>query len=114
LFFYYGLFILFVAIYFFQSGGSHDRKYWICAGLGLATGFWAMFITIAAEQFGTNLRATAATTITNMVRDMLPLIILLFKLLLSYVNYVTVGIIIGIMDMLVTVISALFIQETFI
>ena len=36
--------------------------------MGLGGGYWAMFVTIGAEQFGTNLRATAATTIPNMVR----------------------------------------------
>ena len=100
-------------MYFLQSGGTSETMYWICAGLGLATGFWAMFVTVAAEQFGTNLRATAATTITNMARGMLPLIILLFKSLRSYVDYLTAGIIVGIIVMVITIISALFIQETF-
>jgi MFS transporter, putative metabolite:H+ symporter len=113
LFFYYGLFTLFITLYFLQSGGTSETMYWICGGLGLATGFWAMFVTIAAEQFGTNLRATAATTITNMVRGTLPLIILLFKSLRSYLSYLTAGIIIGIIVMLVAIISASFIQETF-
>jgi hypothetical protein len=36
--------------------------------MGIGIGYWAMFVTIGAEQFGTNLRATAATTIPNMVR----------------------------------------------
>ncbi len=42
--------------------------------LGLATGYWAVFVTIAAEQFGTNLRATVATTVPNFVRGAVPLI----------------------------------------
>ena len=52
--------------------------YAICALLGFSTGFWAIFVTMGAEQFGTNLRATAATTVPNMVRGALPLINLLF------------------------------------
>ena len=36
--------------------------------LGLATGYWAVFMTIAAEQFGTNMRATVTTTVPNFVR----------------------------------------------
>ena len=52
--------------------------YMICTLLGFSTGFWAIFVTMGAEQFGTNLRATAATTIPNMVRGSLPLINLLF------------------------------------
>ena len=46
--------------------------------LGFANGYWAIFVTMGAEQFGTNLRATAATTIPNMVRGVLPLLNLLF------------------------------------
>lgn len=38
-------------------------------GLGLTTGYWAVFVTIAAEQFGTNLRATTASTAPNFVRS---------------------------------------------
>ena len=51
-----------------QWNGTAQMMYWICAGLGFGTGFWAIFVTMGAEQFGTNLRATAATTIPNMVR----------------------------------------------
>jgi hypothetical protein len=42
--------------------------YTVAAVLGFASGYWAVFATIAAEQFGTNLRATAATTAPNIVR----------------------------------------------
>ncbi len=52
--------------------------YIVCAALGFSTGFWAIFVTMGAEQFGTNLRATAATTIPNMVRGALPVINMLF------------------------------------
>ncbi|MBU2018076.1 MAG: MFS transporter [Bacteroidetes bacterium] len=49
---------------------SASTYYFYCVWLGLGTGYWAMFVTIGAEHFGTNLRATAATTIPNMVRGM--------------------------------------------
>ncbi|MBI1326700.1 MAG: MFS transporter [Alphaproteobacteria bacterium] len=42
--------------------------YMFCALLGVAIGYWVNMITVAAEQFGTNLRATAATSIPNFVR----------------------------------------------
>jgi MFS family permease len=44
--------------------------YLMCCWFGFGTGYWAMFVTVGAEQFGTNIRATAATTIPNMVRGM--------------------------------------------
>ena len=49
--------------------------------LGFGVGFWAMFVTVASEQFGTNLRATTATTVPNFVRGSLVLIALLFDYL---------------------------------
>lgn len=39
--------------------------------MGLGIGYWATFVTISAEQFGTNLRATVATTAPNFVRGAL-------------------------------------------
>jgi MFS transporter, putative metabolite:H+ symporter len=113
LFLFYGLTLVFMVLFFTQEGGSSDQMYWICAGLGFGTGFWAIFVTMAAEQFGTNLRATAATTVPNMVRGALPLIILLFKSLRNTTDYITAAIITGSIVMAVTLIAAYFSKETF-
>jgi len=40
----------------------------LCGWIGITVGFWALFVTVAAEQFGTNLRATVATTVPNVAR----------------------------------------------
>src|SRR5262249_50095197 len=48
---------------------SSEFFYAICFGLGLAGGYWAVLVTISAEQFGTNIRATAATSVPNFVRS---------------------------------------------
>ncbi|MBC3539423.1 MFS transporter [Rufibacter sediminis] len=64
------LFLLALAIllYLFAHGASETYFYVLCCALGFASGYWAMFVTIAAEQFGTNIRATATTTVPNFVR----------------------------------------------
>jgi MFS family permease len=54
--------------YFTVAGTSLTAFYAVCFVLGLSNGYWAMFVTIASEQFGTNLRATATTTVPNFVR----------------------------------------------
>jgi MFS transporter, putative metabolite:H+ symporter len=113
LYIFYGITALFMVLFFMQRGGSADRMYWLCAGLGFGTGFWAIFVTMAAEQFGTNLRATAATTVPNMVRGSLPLIILMFKSLRSSMDYAVAGMITGSIVMVITLISAAFTKETF-
>jgi hypothetical protein len=90
--------------------------YFACAALGFSTGFWAIFVTMGAEQFGTNLRATAATTIPNMVRGALPLINLMFVNLFQKNmgwNIVKSGIVTGIIVMIVALIAVFFTEETF-
>lgn len=68
--------------------GLRPGAFYLLAGfLGLATGYWAVFVTIAAEQFGTNLRATVATTVPNFVRGAVPLITGSFVLLRDRVGY---------------------------
>ncbi|RYZ25008.1 MAG: MFS transporter, partial [Sphingobacteriales bacterium] len=117
LFLFYGITVLFMILFFtIQWNGSANQMYWICAGLGFGTGFWAIFVTMGAEQFGTNLRATAATTIPNMVRGMLAIFVLpLFKWLrgMEGVGYVKGGIYAAIIIMVITVIAAAFTRETF-
>ena len=68
LYIFYGITIIGIVLFFRQYNGSTADMYLICALLGFGTGFWAIFVTMAAENFGTNLRATAATTVPNMVR----------------------------------------------
>jgi predicted MFS family arabinose efflux permease len=57
-----------IGLYFAIGGRSETSFYVACFGLGVATGYWAVFVTSAAEQFGTNLRGTVATTAPNVVR----------------------------------------------
>ena len=55
-------------VYLLTATQSLTTFYIICACLGFFNGYWALFVTIAAELFGTNLRATVATTVPNFVR----------------------------------------------
>jgi len=115
LFIFYGITALFLFLYFaLKGGGSAQNMYWLCAGLGFGTGFSVIYITMSAEQFGTNLRATAAVTIPNMVRGALPLILLMFKGMRNATgSYVTGAWITGIILMLIAVTAAWKIDETY-
>lgn len=115
LFLFYGITAVFMILFFTaQWNGSAAMMYWICAGLGFGTGFWAIFVTMGAEQFGTNIRATAATTIPNMVRGMLAIFIIpLFKGLRTATDYYTGGWIAAIIIMIIAVIAAVNTKETF-
>jgi MFS family permease len=84
LFVYYAILIFFLIIFFTtKGGGSATWLYLLCMGLGFGSGMSVMYISMSAEQFGTNLRATAAISIPNLVRGSLPLILLLFQWLRS-------------------------------
>lgn len=111
------LFTILSGIFFFSGAIKSDLTMYIaCAMLGFSTGFWAIFVTMGAEQFGTNLRATAATTIPNMVRGALPLINLMFLNVFqkSYGwDIVKSGIITGVIVITITLIAAYFTEETF-
>lgn len=114
LYIFYALSVIMITAYFLQGSNSSSLgMYLICAGLGFSNGYWAIFVTMAAEQFGTNLRATAATTVPNMVRGALPMILLLFNWLQHYFSYSTSGFITGAIIMVITVGSAMLTQETF-
>ncbi|NCT93416.1 MAG: MFS transporter [Chitinophagaceae bacterium] len=114
LFIFYGITALFVTLYFMQQGGTAQQMYWICAGLGFGTGFSVVYITMSAEQFGTNLRATTAISVPNMVRGALPLILLLFKGLRAVTgNYITGGWITGLILMIIACSAAIKTRETF-
>jgi len=114
LFIFYGITIFFAVLFFLQQNGSPAAFYWICAGLGYGSGFTVVYITMSAEQFGTNLRASAAISIPNMVRGFLPLIILLFKWMRSFVGSYTKGAwITGIILFAIAITAALFTEETF-
>jgi MFS family permease len=110
-------FAILSGIYFFSGSIQNDTSMYIaCAALGFSTGFWAIFVTMGAEQFGTNLRATAATTIPNFVRGSLPLINLLFVNVFQQSigwSFVKSAMVTGCIVMAITLVAAYFTEETF-
>lgn len=102
-----------IAAYFLLAGTSLTVFYAVCALLGFASGYWAVFITIAAEQFGTNLRATVATTVPNFVRGMVVPITLLFQLSRNYFTIGTSALLVGSVCVLVSLLALWHLEETF-
>ena len=115
LFIFFGILTVFTILYLTQSmGGSAQTMYWLCAGLGFGSGFSVLYITMSAEQFGTNLRASAAISIPNMVRGGLPLILLLFKGIRSFTHdYITGACITGFIIMSLAIWAAYYTKESF-
>ena len=114
---FYGIMSFFILLFFaLKGGGNSFNMYLICMGLGFGSGLSVLYITMSAEQFGTNLRATVAVSVPNLVRGFLPLMLLLFKFLRSPTllnNYVQAAWVTGIIVVLLGLVSAIYTQETF-
>lgn len=74
---------IFIAAYFLLTNISLSAFYIVCLLLGFSVGYWVIFMTIATEQFGTNIRATVTTTVPNFVRGAVVPVSLLFQYLRS-------------------------------
>jgi MFS transporter, putative metabolite:H+ symporter len=117
LYIFYSILTVFIALFFLlKGGGTATNMYLLCMGLGFGAGISVLYITMSAEQFGTNLRATAAISIPNLVRGFLPLMLLLFQLLRSKSvlgDYISAAWIVGIVVMLTGWIAVYYTKETF-
>lgn len=87
-----------IVIYIYLNAYEVSSRilYILCFALGFSNGFWVIFVTIAAEQFGTNLRATVTTTVPNFVRGALVLITILFETFRAQYGIIMAGMLVGI------------------
>lgn len=83
--------LAFVLLYLFIPVRTVPFFYVCCFLLGVAIGYWALFVTIAAEQFGTNLRSTVATSVPNFIRGTVVPLTLLFKFLRDLISESAAG-----------------------
>ena len=102
-----------VAAYFLAAGASAAAFYAICTLLGFGIGYWAIFITVAAEQFGTNLRATVATTVPNFVRGMTVPITLFFQVARKPFGLEGGALLVGAVCLAIALLSLWRLEETF-
>jgi hypothetical protein len=92
---------VFIAVYFIAASTSLWFFYAVCFMLGLSCGYWAVFVLMASELFGTNLRATATTTVPNFVRGSVVPVTLLFQWLAFYLGIQGSAIVIGALTLVV-------------
>ena len=92
---------------------SEETYYLYCFLLGASTGYWAIFVTIAAEQFGTNIRSTAANTVPNFVRGSVFLIVSLFVILTSLFPIGVSALIVGLLSVASAFWGIYHLKETF-
>lgn len=87
--------------------------YMTCVGLGFAVGYWALFVTIAAEQFGTNLRATVTTTVPNFIRGTVPLLNFLFLTAKDSFGISQGAAVVGLGTIAISIMALFLIHETY-
>jgi putative MFS transporter len=80
-----------VLCYLRAKGITSEQFIWLCSFMGISVGYWATFVTIAAEQFGTNIRSTVTTTVPNFVRGSLIPINFIFNLFVLRYGMITSG-----------------------
>jgi MFS family permease len=104
-----------IAAYFTLGGKSPTLFYALCAFGGMATGYWAVFVSTAAELFGTNLRATVTTTVPNFVRGSVPLLTAAFTWLKDDrgLNISTAAVIVGVGSLVLATAGLFAVPETF-
>ncbi len=90
--FIFQIMIIISSVWYLSSTGITQQKFhWLAFFMGLAVGYWATFVTISSEQFGTNLRATVTTTAPNFVRGALIPSTFLFEFFVHRFNIITAG-----------------------
>lgn len=103
-----------ILIYLNLHGTSPEVFYAVCFLLGAATGYWALFVTVAAEQFGTNLRSTVANTVPNFVRGAVPLISGSFVYLMQHgFSADRSALLVGVVCLVLATLGAWRVKETF-
>ncbi|HEX8701574.1 MAG TPA: MFS transporter [Myxococcaceae bacterium] len=100
-------------VYFFAPGLSNKLFYGLCFLLGVSVGYWAVLITVAAEQFGTNIRGTVATTVPNFVRGSAALATSGFAYLKGQMSVPHAGLTVGVVCFALALLSLLRLDETF-
>jgi MFS family permease len=108
--------LMMVFVYLNAFGISKGAFYLLCMAMGFSVGYWVIFVTIAAEQFGTNIRATVTTTVPNFVRGSLPLIIILYQFFRDETfggNILHAGMIMGVILAAISFLALWKLKETF-
>ena len=105
--------LVFMGIYLLAPVRDITLFYVVCVCLGFANGYWTLFITIAAELFGTNLRATVATTVPNFVRGATIPLSALFIQLKPALGTIYSALTVGLFTLAIALIALSFLDETF-
>jgi putative MFS transporter len=110
----YLLFTIAISVTFlFSKGISSQTFYLLCFLIGCGSGYWALFVTMASESFGTNIRATATTTVPNFVRGAVIPITLSYKAIEVYAGNIGSALVMCVICLSLAIIGVMVLPETF-
>jgi len=104
---------IFITIYTLAPVRTTSFYYLMTGCLGFSVGYWALFVTVASEQFGTNLRATVTTTVPNFIRGTLPVLNYFFVAAKAEWGIANGALVIGIGTIVIALIALSALSETF-
>ncbi len=104
---------IFIVVYLFVNNHGSFYYYSLCGVLGFASGYWAVFVTNASEQFGTNLRATVTTSVPNFVRGSVVPVTILFQTLNPYTGIIYSALIVASLSLILAFYAAFRMEETY-
>ena len=105
---------LFGELFYLSSNGASSLTFYsFCFVIGLGVGYWAVLVTTAAEQFGTNLRATVATSVPNFVRGTLAPLLALFAFLREHIGMLDAARSLAVMCALIALLAVKGVSETY-
>jgi len=105
--------LLFALTYLLVPLNNSAAFYLLCACLGFCSGYWTLFITVAAELFGSDLRATVATTVPNFVRGSVIPLTMLFTLFKKYTGIIYGALVVAVITYAVATLALVYLEETF-
>jgi MFS family permease len=99
--------------YFSAKGATASQFYFIIFILGIAMGYWSIFVTVASEQFGTNIRSTVTTSVPNFVRGSAVLMLIFWQYLDPMFGIIKAAAIVGAIVIVIALTALLYIDESY-
>lgn len=102
-----------ITYYLNVSGLKLFEFYALCGVLGFSAGYWAVYVTMIAESFGTNIRATAVIMVTNWMRGSVVLLTSGVQWLQGSMSLSQSAFVVGGVVLVLACLSLIYLSETF-
>lgn len=105
--------IVCIGVYLYFNHFGSTFFYFMCGALGFANGYWAVFVTNASEQFGTNYRATVTTAVPNIIRGTTVPLTLSFQYFREHLGIINGALVVAVIALSIAIVAAMRTEETF-